>query len=110
MILVAVAGLTLCNYLVCTINDGEGRVKQIFTYFCYSLTPYILLTPVCFLLSHVLTTNEQFLITLIRLLIYGWSAVLIVLGIKISPWTGRFLPGLSAIIRWHTARPGSGTP
>ena len=82
MILVAVVGLTLCNYLVCTINDGEGRVKQIFTYFCYSLTPYILLTPVCFLLSHVLTTNEQFLITLIRLLIYGWSAVLIVLGIK----------------------------
>ena len=82
IIVLAAAGLTLCNYLVCTINDGEGRVKQIFTYFCYSLTPYILLTPVCFLLSHVLTTNEQFLITLIRLLSFGWTAVLVVLGIK----------------------------
>ncbi len=82
MILVAVLGLTLCHYLVCTINDGEGRVKQIFTYFCYSLTPYILLTPVAFLLSHVLTLNEQFLMTFIRIITLGWMAVLIVIGIR----------------------------
>jgi hypothetical protein len=82
IILAAVLGLTLCHYLVCTINDGEGRVKQIFTYFCYSLTPYILLTPVVFLLSHVLTINEQFLITFLRIIIIGWIAVLIVLGIR----------------------------
>ena len=82
IILAAVLGLTLCHYLVCTINDGEGRVKQIFTYFCYSLTPYILLTPVVFLLSHVLTINEQFLITFLRIVIIGWIVVLIVLGIR----------------------------
>ena len=82
IILAAVLGLTLCHYLVCTINDGEGRVKQIFTYFCYSLTPYILLTPVVFLLSHVLTINEQFLITFLRIIIIGWIMVMIVLGIR----------------------------
>ncbi|MCR5297079.1 MAG: YIP1 family protein [Clostridiales bacterium] len=82
IILAGAAALTLCNYLVCTINDGEGRVKQIFTYICYSLTPYILLTPVSFLLSHVLTINEQFLITLVNLLVYGWTLVLLVLGIR----------------------------
>ncbi len=81
-ILLIVLGLTVCNYLVCTINDGEGRIRQIFTYICYSLTPYILLTPVCFLLSHVLSANEQFLITLTNLVIFGWMAVLIVLGIR----------------------------
>ncbi len=82
MILLVVFGLTLCNYLVCTINDGEGTPKQIYTYFCYSLTPYIILTPVCFILSHVLTHNEQFLITLLQVLTWGWMGVLIVLGIR----------------------------
>ena len=82
IILAAVLGLTLCHYLVCTINDGEGRVKQIFTYFCYSLTPYIVLTPAAFLLSHVLTLNEQFLLTFLRIITTGWMAVLIVIGIR----------------------------
>ncbi len=82
MILVLIFGLTLCNYLVCTINDGEGTVKRIFTYFCYSLTPYVVFTPAAFLLSHVLSLNEQFLISLLNLLIYGWMAVLIVIGIR----------------------------
>ena len=82
IILAAVLGLTLWHYLVCTINDGEGRVKQIFTYFCYSLTPYIVLTPAAFLLSHVLTLNEQFLLTFLRIITAGWMAVLIVIGIR----------------------------
>lgn len=81
-ILLAVAGITLCNYLICSINDGEGNVKRIFAYVTCSLVPYILLTPLCFLLSHVLTGNEQFLITLIRTVTYGWMAVLLVLGIR----------------------------
>ncbi|MBQ7278652.1 MAG: YIP1 family protein [Clostridia bacterium] len=82
IILVVIFAVTVCNYLVCTINDGEGTVKKIYTYFCFSLMPYILLTPVCFVLSHVLTTNEQFLINLLQILMYGWIAVLMVLGIK----------------------------
>ena len=39
MLLAAVVGLVGCNYLVCTINEGEGTVKKIFSYFCYSLMP-----------------------------------------------------------------------
>ena len=59
-ILIVMFAVTACNYLVCTINEGEGTVKKIYTYFCYSLLPYILFTPVIFVLSHVLTENEQF--------------------------------------------------
>ncbi len=89
-ILVLVFGLTLCNYLVCTINDGEGTVKRIYTYFCYSLMPYVILTPVAFVLSHVLTTNEAFLITLINVVICLWMAVLIVLGMReVNNYTAR---------------------
>ena len=72
----------LCNYLVCTINEGEGTVKKIYTYFCYSLLPYVVYIPFSFILSHILTTNEQFLITLLNYVIVGWIVVLIILGIK----------------------------
>lgn len=81
-IVIAMAAVTGCTYLVCTINDGEGTVKKLYTMFCYSLTPYVLLTPVGFLLSHVLTGNEIFLVTMLSVLIYGWLAVLVFLGIK----------------------------
>ncbi len=81
-VVLVVVGLTICNYLVCTINEGEGTVKKIYTYFCYSLLPYIFLTPVNFVLSHVLTNNEQFLIDMLDMLIIGWVLVLGVLAIK----------------------------
>ena len=74
--------LTACTYLVCTINDGEGTVKKIYTFFCYSLVPYIILIPVSYLLSHVLTVNEEFLIQMITIVIYGWVLVLAVIGLK----------------------------
>lgn len=82
MVLLVVVGLTACNYLVCTINDGEGTVKKIYTYFCYCLTPYIVITPINFVLSHVVTTNEQFLIDLTEMIMYSWIVILAVLAIK----------------------------
>lgn len=89
IILVVAAALTACNYLVCTINEGEGTVKKIYTYFCYCLTPYVLLTPISFILSHVVTDNEQFLITLLQVVMIGWIIVLIILAIKeVNNYTG----------------------
>jgi sugar lactone lactonase YvrE len=81
-IILVMFALTVCNYLVCTINDGEGSVKKIYTYFCYSLLPYVTLVPVIFILSHVLTTNEQFLITMLWVLIVGWVLILMVISMK----------------------------
>lgn len=81
-VIVVMVALTACNYLVCTINEGEGTVKKIYTYFCYSLMPYIFITPATFVLSHVLTYNEQFLITLLEIVLVVWVAVLGVLSIK----------------------------
>ena len=81
-VVIVMVALTACNYLVCTINEGEGTIKKIYTYFAYSLLPYVMLTPVNFLLSHVLTMNEEFLITLVNVIIYAWILILAVLGIK----------------------------
>ncbi len=82
MVVIVLAALTACNYLVCTINDGEGTVKKIYCSFTYCLTPYITFMPIVFILSHVVTINEQFLITFAYCLIYGWTAVLFVLAVK----------------------------
>lgn len=89
-VVIVIIALTACNYLVCTINEGEGTVKKIYTYFCYSLMPYILLTPVSFVLTHVLTSNEAFLVTLTQFVMVIWVLVLAVLALKeVNNFTGQ---------------------
>ena len=81
-IIAVMFALTACTYLVSTINEGEGTVKKIYTFYCYSLMPYIALMPIRYLLSQVLTSNEVFLTTMLDILIYGWITVIAVIGLK----------------------------
>lgn len=73
---------TACNYLVCTINDGEGRFKELYCAFAYCFTPYIFIEIGIVALSHVVTHNEIFLISLAETIMYVWILTLIVLAIK----------------------------
>lgn len=73
--------LTICCYLVCTITDGEAKFKDIFIGASYALVPMLIFLPIKLILSNVLTFNEQFFITLIDFVSYGWTAVLIILMI-----------------------------
>jgi hypothetical protein len=89
-VVVVLGAVTACNYLVCTINEGEGTVKKIYCSFTYCLTPYITLIPFVFALSHVLTLNEQFLFSFAYVFLYGWTAVLFVLAVKeVNNYTGK---------------------
>lgn len=74
--------LTACNYLICTINDGEGSFKQIYCGFIYCLTPYLVFQPFVILFSHVVTKNEEFLVDFPQTLIVAWIIILIFLSIK----------------------------
>ncbi|MGN0428388.1 MAG: YIP1 family protein [Agathobacter sp.] len=78
VILVLVVG---CNYLMCTINDGEGKLKHIYCSFIYSMAPYIVITPIIFVLSHVVTNNEIFFVEFAQLFMIAWIAVLIFISI-----------------------------
>lgn len=71
-----------CNYLMCTINDGEGKFKHIYCSFIYSFTPYLLFMPVIFVLSHVVTYNEVFFVRFATLFMFVWIAVLIFISIQ----------------------------
>ena len=71
-----------CNYLMCTINDGEGKLKDIFCTFVYGMAPYLVFMPFIFILSHVVTFNEEFFVSFATLFMYVWCAVLIFISIK----------------------------
>lgn len=71
-----------CNYLMCTINDGEGKFKQIYCSLIYSFGPYLIILPVLFVLSHVVTTNEAFFVDFGNVAMLAWIGVLIFLSIK----------------------------
>ena len=81
LILVALVLVVGCNYLMCTINDGEGKFKHIYTTIIYSFAPYLLFTPFIFLFGHVVTFNEQFFVTFAQLVMIAWVIVLIVISI-----------------------------
>ena len=71
--------LVICCYLVCTIKDGESRFKDLFIGGAYILAPMIVFLPVRIVLTNVLTFNEGFFITLIDVISYGWTGLLIIL-------------------------------
>ncbi|MBP3570277.1 MAG: hypothetical protein J6K04_14065, partial [Lachnospiraceae bacterium] len=79
LVLVLVVG---CNYLMCTINDGEGKFKHIYCSLIYSFGPYLIIQPVIFVLSHVVTKNEMFFVEFGNLAMLVWIAVLVFLAIK----------------------------
>jgi len=74
--------IVICNYLVTTINDGDGTFKDIYSGFTYSLAPYILLKPFVILLSNVLTFNESFIFSFANFVIYAWVLILVIVMIK----------------------------
>ncbi|MCH5287800.1 MAG: hypothetical protein J1E43_10280 [Christensenellaceae bacterium] len=73
--------LVVCCYLVCTITDGEAKFRDIFIGAAYALAPMLIFQPIRLILTNVLTFNEEFFITLLDFVSYGWTALLIVLMI-----------------------------
>ena len=78
VVLILVVG---CNYLMCTINDGEGKLKHIYCSFLYSMGPYLVITPIIFILSHIVTNNELFFVTFANYFMNAWVAVLLFIAI-----------------------------
>ncbi len=82
MIVLALALVVGCNYLMCTINDGEGKLKEIYCSFVYGFGPYICFMPFIFMLSHVITDNERFFVDFGRLFMLAWIGVLVFIAVK----------------------------
>jgi tetratricopeptide (TPR) repeat protein len=70
------------NYLVSTISDGEGRIRDVVIGSAYSLFPYAFLVLPIALISNVLTLNEVFLHSFSLNLVYLWTGIMLVIMVK----------------------------
>jgi hypothetical protein len=70
------------NYLVSTISDGEGRIRDVFIGSAYSLFPYVLFVLPIAIISNVLTMNEVFLHDFSLNLVYLWVGIMLVIMVK----------------------------
>lgn len=105
LVVIVLLVVVACNYLICTINDGEGRFKHIYCSFVYSLAPYLVFMPFIFLVSHGVTYNESFIIEFAKVFMYVWIAVLVFIAIReINNYTVKetfkiiFLTGFTILI------------
>jgi DNA-binding beta-propeller fold protein YncE len=70
------------NYLVSTISDGEGRVRDVVIGSAYSLFPYVLFALPIALISNVLTFNEAFLYNFSLQIVAAWTALMLFIMVK----------------------------
>ena len=76
--------LIVANYCVTSLLDGEGRFRDIFVTVGYSLLPLVLLLPLFIVAANFLSLDEGVILTLIQIIAYGWSILLIFWGLLTS--------------------------
>jgi tetratricopeptide (TPR) repeat protein len=70
------------NYLVSTISDGEGRVRDVVIGTAYSLFPYAFFILPIAALSNVLSMNEIFIYSFSQNIILFWMGMMLIIMVK----------------------------
>ncbi|NMB69158.1 MAG: hypothetical protein GYA20_10405 [Chloroflexi bacterium] len=70
------------NYLISTISDGEGRVRDVVIGSAYSLFPYALFVLPIALLTNVLSLNEAFLYSFSMNIMWFWMGLMLFIMVK----------------------------
>lgn len=72
----------ICNYLVTSINDGDGTLKQVYMIPAYGLVPAWISLIGVIGFSYLLTYNESFLLTVALIVGIGWTLVNVFQGLS----------------------------
>ena len=72
----------IANTLVSSIREGEGRFKDVYVSTIFSLTPIVIVLPIITILSHALTYNEQFIISLLQTVGIGATVIYFFIMVK----------------------------
>lgn len=72
----------LANYLVSSINRGQGRLVDVLVGSAYALVPYICFTVPLSLLSNVLTIGESSIYLFFQYIIIGWTGFLFIVLVQ----------------------------
>jgi tetratricopeptide (TPR) repeat protein len=70
------------NYLISTISDGEGRIRDVVIGSAYSLFPYALFVLPIALISNVLSMNEIFIYSFSLNIVWAWMAMMLFIMVK----------------------------
>ncbi|MCR5755542.1 MAG: YIP1 family protein [Acetatifactor sp.] len=71
----------ICNYLVTSINDGQGSLKQVYMIPAYASIPLTLVLFGITIVSYVVTTNEAFFLSVALLIGAVWTGILLYIGL-----------------------------
>jgi hypothetical protein len=77
-----IGAFVICGNLICSITDGEGKLKHMYQALAYCLMPYIVIKPILIILSHTLTYNERFLLSFGNVFIEASVVLLIFIMVK----------------------------
>lgn len=69
------------NYLVSSINEGEGKLRSVYIGTAYAMAPYILIMPFVLLSTYILTLNEAFIIDFSWIFCIAWSGIILFTGV-----------------------------
>ena len=72
----------ICHYLIASIVQGNGSLKNVYISTIYSFAPVIIFLPFLIIISNYLTLNEAFIHSFGNIFIYGWSFILLFFMIK----------------------------
>ncbi len=72
----------VCNYLVTSINDGQGSLKQVYMIPAYASMPLSLALLGITVVSYVVTTNEAFFLSVAMVIGVVWSLILLYIGLQ----------------------------
>lgn len=75
-------GFTLINWCICTLFDGNGRLKDVWVVVGYSIAPYVLCVFIAMVFSYFLTFEEAVFIEAVQGIGALYSAFLLVKGIE----------------------------
>lgn len=80
--IVAFAVWVVGNWAVCTLLDGEGKLRNICICSAYAIVPYIAQLYINVILSHILIQDEYFFMQAIEAIGVSWSILLIFSAVK----------------------------
>ena len=70
----------VANWSVTSLMNGSGTFKYIYMYSCYSLTPFLISTPILIVLSNCLSLDEVSLYNILSTLFLIWVGFLLFVG------------------------------
>ena len=79
-ILIPIILWVISNWCFTTLMDGKGTFKETFIAVCYALTPYVIIAPLQFGLSHILAGEEMAFYIYIDTVTLIWVLALIFFG------------------------------